>query len=239
MNEYTKIKLKYFNENTYLTTIEKEKIYDYQNILLNIRQYGDNNKGPDLVSIIDKKIYGIEYFEFDSTKNSGKGSNYKRQLANIDHIVDKEIENKTKVENISPLILDQNINQYINNFKKVFNQHYPKIDSYLNNLNSDYPNFEKEIWFFIEDVTPLGNTYINNSGKPKQFQPMLSLELIELLEKSSKLRGIIIAVENIIYVFSNKKSEIDILKKICQNEQVDSLLIQNILCFTTLTKEKI
>lgn len=56
MNEYTKIKLKYFNENTYLTTIEKEKIYDYQNILLNIRQYGDNNKGPDLVSIIDPII---------------------------------------------------------------------------------------------------------------------------------------------------------------------------------------
>jgi len=239
MNEFIKIKQKYFNANVNLVTIKKEKLYEYQSILLNINQYGDNNKGPDLISIKNNKVYGIEHFEFDSTKNfHRKGSSYKRQLANIDNIVDEEIKKKNYVKNLSPLVLNQNINQYINNFKEIFNKHYSKIDSYLNNLNLDYPTLEKEIWFFIEDVTPLGNTYLDYNCNPKQFQPMLSMELITLIENSTKLRCIVIAVGHMLYIFSNEKEEINIIKNICQKEQVNSLLVQNILCFTSLTKKE-
>lgn len=240
MNEYSHIQQKYFNEKTYIAAIAKEKIYDYQKILQNIRPYGDVNKVPDLISIYGNKIYGIEHFEFDSTKNiAKKGSSYKRQLAKIDHKIDKEIKNKAKVENVTPLMLNQDLQQYINNFKDIFNKHYTQINQYLKNLNLDYPNSKKEIWFFIEDVTPLGNSYLNNKCKPKLFHPMLSMELIELIEKSNKIGGIILAVKNILYIYSNNKFEIDILKKICRKEQVSGLLVQNILCFTTQEKKEI
>jgi hypothetical protein len=100
---------------------------------------------------------------------------------------------------------------------------------------------EKEIWFFIEDVTPFGNHYFDKDCKPVLFHPMLSEELIELFEQSPQIKGIFFATssygnENKIYVYSNSKNEINKLKKNCKIKSVNSLIIQNPLCSTTLIK---
>ena len=115
MNEENKIKEKYFNDTTYLgyLNVEQKKLNNITNILNTIEQYGDKNKGPDLVSKYNNKIYGIEHFEFDSSKNDRKGSRYKQQIGIIDNSMNKEIRYKKKVHNLSVLALNQNIETYI------------------------------------------------------------------------------------------------------------------------------
>ena len=241
MNEEKKIKEKYFDGSTYLQALNEKKAQEALKILCNIEQYGDENKGPDLISKTDNIIYGIEHFEFDSTRNDKKGSRFKQQIGIIDNKVNNEIKIKDKVHNTSVLELSQDLNNYINNYKKIYSYHYSRIQSYLENLNKDYPDLKKEIWFFIEDVTPFGNHYLDNDCKPLLFHPMLSRELIELFEQSSQLQGIIFATnlfgnEKKLFVYLKSKKEINLLKKECSKESVKSLLVQNPLCSTTLMK---
>lgn len=241
MNDEQRIKEKYFSGNVYLKVQNEKQKKEILKILYNIKQYGDENKGPDLVSKTENKIYGIEYFEFDSVKNNKKGSKFRQQLGIIDNKVNTEIKTKDKVNNVSALELEQNLENYINNYKKIYNDHYSKISDYLEYLNADFPKIKKEIWFFIEDVTPFGNHYLNKNCEPVLFNPMLSKELIELYEQSSLLQGIIFTTnsfedEEKIFVYFNNKKSITLLKNECMKEDVKSLLVQNPLCFTTLIK---
>lgn len=243
MNEENKIKEKYFNDTTYLgyLNVKQKKLNNITNILNTIEQYGDKNKGPDLVSKYNNKIYGIEHFEFDSSKNDRKGSRYKQQIGIIDNSMNKEIRYKKKVHNLSVLTLNQNIETYINNYKEVFNYHYSRIPRYNEYLSKDFPNIDKEIWFFIEDVTPFGNHYLDNNCNPQLFHPMLSMELIKLFEQSPAINGIFFATnsfryEKIIFIYFNEKKERNMLKKLCEKENVKNLLIQNPLCSSNLLK---
>ncbi len=241
MNEEMKIKAKYFDGNTYLQAFTKKQAEEILKILYNIKQYGDANKGPDLISKTNKVIYGIEHFEFDSTKNDRKGSKFKKQIGCIDNIVNNEIKIRDKVHNTSVLELEQSLNNYIENYKKIYKYHYSRIPNYLEHLNNDYPNINKEIWFFIEDVTPFGNHYLDNDCNPLLFHPMLAKELIELYEQSPLLQGIVFATNSFgnkkkLFVYLNNKKEINSLKKECVNESVKNLLVQNPLCSTTLMK---
>lgn len=241
MNEEKKIKEKYFDGNTYLQAFSKKQAKEVLGILYNIKQYGDANKGPDLISKTNKVIYGIEHFEFDSSKNDRKGSKFKKQIGFIDNIVNNEIKIRDKVHNTSVLELEQSLNNYIENYKKIYNYHYSRISNYLEHLNNDFPNIDKEIWFFIEDVTPFGNHYLNKKCEPVLFHPMLSKELIKLYEQSPLLQGIVFATNSFgrkkkLFVYLNNKKEINSLKKECVKESVKSLLVQNPLCSTTLMK---
>lgn len=241
MNDEQRIKEKYFSGNTYLQTLNKKQAKEILEILYNIEQYGDENKGPDLISKANGMIYGIECFEFDSIKNDKKGSKFRQQIGIIDNKVNTEIKTKDKVHNTSILELGQNLENYIGNYKKIYNDHYAKISNYLKYLNIDFPKTKKEIWFFIEDVTPFGNHYLNKNCEPLLFHPMLSKELIELYEQSPLLQGIIFATNSFgndkrLFVYLNNKKEIKSLKNECMKESVKSLLVQNPLCSTTLIK---
>lgn len=241
MNECKRIEEKYFSGNTYLESTSKLKAKEHLKILSNIEQYGNENIGPDLISKTNDKIYGIEHFEFDSTKNVRKGSKYRRQIGKIDSVVNEQIKNKTEVHDMSVISLDQNIRTYIDNYNKIYSYHYSRISSYLDNLNKDFPDIEKEIWFFIEDVTPFGNHYLNEDGIPVLFHPMLSQELIELFKQSPQVKGIVFATnsfgnENKLFVYLNNDSEIAKLEQICKSKAVKNLISQNVLCSTTMIK---
>lgn len=235
MNECSWIQKRYIKEKN-LIIGNVLNIDEYREVVLNLEQYGDQNKGPDMISRFENKIYGIEHFEFDSTKNSSKGSNYKRQLANIDYRTNQEIIYKNRIKNITPLMLNQNLDNYIKSYKKSFQYHYSRINSYLESLDCDFPNYEKEIWFFVEDVTPLGNNYFDKNGHPQPFHPMLCLELVELLKKSPNINGIIFAVHNEIFFCKNENNEIDFWENECYDKNIKSLMIQNPLCITEITK---
>lgn len=112
---------------------------------------------------------------------------------------------------------------------------------YIEYLEEDFSNIEKGIWFFIEDITPFGNHYLDLEGNVKLFNPMLAFDIIDLFEKSSSLKGIIFATncysnENKIFTFHNNNIEIKKLKKICKLENIKNLLMQNPLCSSTLIK---
>lgn len=241
MNEEMKIKEKYFDGNTYIQAFTKKQVNKILEILYNIEQYGNENKGPDLISKTNNIIYGIEHFEFDCTKNDKNGSRYRQQIGVIDNKVNEDIKTKAKVKNTSILTLNQNMQNYIDSYKKAYNKHYSKINNYLEYLNNDFPNKEKEIWFFIEDVTPFGNHYLDKDYNPILFHPMLSEELIKLFDQSTQLKGILFATnsfgnEKKIFVYTKSTNEINALVKNCRNESVESLMIQNPLCVTTLIK---
>ena len=241
MKEEKKIKEKYFDGNTYIQAFTKKQAKEILGILYNIEQYGDENKGPDLISKTNDIIYGIEHFEFDCTKNDKKGSRYRQQIGAIDNKVNEDIKTKAKVKNTSVLTLNQNMQNYIDSYKKAYNNHYSKIHNYLEYLNNDFPHKKKEIWFFIEDVTPFGNHYLDKDGTPILFHPMLSEELIKLFEQTAIFKGILFATnsfgnEKKIFVYTKNAEEINTLKKDCRNESVKSLIIQNPLCVTTLVK---
>lgn len=241
MNECQKIIKKYFNGSSNLIS---SKVYEDYNILQHIEQYGNKKKGPDLISKVNNKIYGIEHFEFDSAKRNRKGSSYRKQTGEIDNLLNQEIKEKEYVHKTSILALNQNIQDYVKNYKESYNSHSSRIPSYLKNLNNDFPNFDKEIWFFIEDVTPFGNHYYDKNCKPVLFTPMLSQELIELFEENKQIKNIVFATSDYgnvknIFVYSNTENEINELKKRCKEESVKGLFSQNPLLISIEKKLKI
>ncbi len=151
---------------------------------------------PDIISIYDDKIVGIEHFEFDSYHNGKKGSDSRIKLSEIDRNLDRCVENCLESEGIvryndelKPTASYQN---YITNFSTHFCNHYGKIDSYLSHI-SDKNNCRHkkiEMWFFIEDATPLGNYYIEK-GSIYPLIPFCNEGIISMLEKSPKCNGII------------------------------------------------
>ena len=58
-----------------------------------------NYERPDILSIYDNKIVAIEHFEFDSYKNTRKGSNFKIQNNIIEQKMQKEIKELEKKRN--------------------------------------------------------------------------------------------------------------------------------------------
>ena len=114
---------------------------------------------PDILSIYDNKIVAIEHFEFDSYKNTRKGSNFKIQNNAIEKKMRNKINNELKIEK-EIWIQDEikntsSLEQYYSNFKKVLLTHIDNIPEYKEHIINDFGN-EKEIefWFFVEDVTP-------------------------------------------------------------------------------------
>ena len=79
---------------------------------------------PDILSIYDNKIVAIEHFEFDSYKNTSKGSDFKIQKSFIERKMQNKInsELKTKDEVVvhDEIKNSSNVHQYYDNFKKVF-----------------------------------------------------------------------------------------------------------------------
>lgn len=194
MSELETIINKYFSKDD-----KAEVIYemDQEEFTKMVNFMGTYEK-PDILSIFDNKIIGIEHFEFDSYNNLKKGSDYQIKEKIIQRKMDKQIENdliskKTmlindKIENTSTL------ENYYNNFIKVFENHYKKIESYKEHIECDFDCKNKiiEFWFFIEDVTPLGNYFISSKGNNCLMSPLYSNEIIDLLKKSKKLKGIIV-----------------------------------------------
>ena len=166
MNELERIVSKYFVEDDMAITYSDFNQDEVNKLFQNMRSY----ERPDILSIYDNKIVAIEHFEFDSYKNTSKGSNFKIQENIIENRMQKEIDLKLKdkgevmlhdhIENNS------NLKQYYDNFKKVLLSHIDNINEYKEHIISDYGKEKNiEFWFFAEDVTPLGSYYYRKSRR--------------------------------------------------------------------------
>lgn len=154
---------------------------------------------PDILSMYDNKIVAIEHFEFDSYKNTRKGSNFKIQ----GNIIEKRMQNKIdkdlkkekeiwvhdEIENTSSL------QYYYNNFKKVLLTHIDNILEYKEHIINDFGDKKDiEFWFFVEDVTPLGSyAYKREDEHPRLLLPF-SKENLDILRQHKEIKGIIFGI---------------------------------------------
>jgi len=223
MKELDKIIEKYFSKDgdaiVYYSISQKE----FTTMIQNMGRY----ERPDILSIYNNKIVGIEHFEFDSYKNTKKGSNYQIQDSLMETKIKKEIEERLKKEKSiqvhGKIEGSSTLDNYYNNFEKHFKKHYSEIDSYIKNIRENFDCTDKtiEFWFFVEDVSPLGSYFLDKERKMKLLYPIYSDNIITLLKNSPKLKGIILGTyamkEYKLIIINNNKKTLSRFSKEKQN----------------------
>jgi len=195
MNELQRIRSKYLLKDgtgiTYSDINEEEINKMFHNMGIYER--------PDILSMYDNKIVAIEHFEFDSYKNTSKGSNFKIQNNRIEQKMQKEINSNLKDKG-EIMIHDQientnSLKQYYNNFRKVVLSHIDNIHEYKEHIINDFGDKKKiEFWFFIEDVSPLGSYYYRKTSNYPALLLPFSKENIEILKQHKEIKGLIFGI---------------------------------------------
>lgn len=218
MNELEHLKNKFFYKNNTAQVFGELNQEEFNKLISSLKSY----ERPDILSMYDNKIFGIEHFEFDSyNRSNSKGSDYKIKDYRIEKIFDKEI--KEKLENNDSIILHDEIkstatlNNYYKNFENIFKVHYKKIQSYIDHIDEEFDCEEKEvhICFFAEDVTPLGN-YFWNDNDESNLSPMLPIysnAIRQLLDECPLVEFLIIGSffmnDNKLFIIRNNKETLD------------------------------
>lgn len=182
-----------------------------------------NFEEPDMLSIFDNTIIGIELFEFDSSDNIKKGSKY--QIANamvknkFNKIVESDLKIKKEITYHDDIKVKTSLSNYYENFNKHYMNHYKNVDKYIEHIRQviDCKDKNIEMWFFIEDTSILGSYYKNAERDIMPLNPLYSKENLDLLQKSSKINGVIIGFLDMsryrICVIENSKAGIETFKK--------------------------
>ena len=114
-----------------------------------------SHDAPDGYAIINNTILLVEHFEFDSSiaKNK-KGSQNRMEIARV----------KRENNSHDKINCNYTTDNYIRNAIKNFENHYNRIEHYIENLKKEKvikPHMEIKNLFLIEDATILGNIDIN------------------------------------------------------------------------------
>ena len=195
MNELKIIISKYFSKDNEAITYSNIDEIELNKMIQHMGGY----ERPDILSIYDNKIVAIEHFEFDSYKNTRKGSDYKIQDSIIEQKMQKKIDSdKKKKKEIylhDEIKNNSDLKQYYSNFKKVLTSHIDNIQEYRNHIVDDFGNDKDiEFWFFAEDVSPLGSYYYRkNNINPSLLLPF-SKENIDILRQHKEIKGIIFGI---------------------------------------------
>ena len=189
MNEINKIQ-KYISQRGEVQCypgITEDKV---QAIFRNLSQY----EQLDLLSSYKDSIVAIEHFEFDSHKNTRKGSNYKKSLSKIQKDFDEKLQSELAPVTIQTSQISDNggLEQYFENFRTVFNQHVAKMPQYIERVKTEKNCDDVEMWFFAEDVTPLGNVY--NSGDALRPLFPFSKANTDIFRSNQGIAGIMIGI---------------------------------------------
>ena len=140
MNELKNIITKYFSKDNDAITYSKIDEVELNKMIQHMGGY----EKPDILSIYDDKIVAIEHFEFDSYKNTKKGSDFKIQDSIIEQKMKKRIDSELGVKKEiylhDEIKNNSDLKQYYNNFKKVFISHIDNIPEYKNHIIDDFGN---------------------------------------------------------------------------------------------------
>ena len=195
MNELEKIISKYLSKDGTVITYSDFNQQEVNKLFQNMSFF----ENPDILSIYDNKIVAIEHFEFDSYKNTRKGSNFKIQDNLIEQKMQKTI--NSQLQNKGEIIIHDEIKntsslkQYYENFRKILLSHIDNISQYKENIINNFGN-EKEIefWFFAEDVSPLGSYYYKKTNIYPSLLLPFSKENIEILKQHKEIKGLILGI---------------------------------------------
>lgn len=228
MNELKHLVKEFFSKKNKAKVFYDLSRKKFNKILKGLKNY----ESPDIISTYDNVIVGIEHFEFDSyNKSNKKGSDYKIKENKLDKKFDNDMKEILQ-ENDSMIVHDilkstASLKNYFKNFEENFKKHYKKIPSYIKHINQDFNCQEKEIHivFFAEDVTLLGNFFLdkNNDNNLTLLLPIYSEQIKQLLEKSPLVEYLIIGTacmsDNKLFIIKNSKEIFKKFKK--ENEEVE------------------
>ena len=195
MNELERIISKYLSKESDAITYSDFNQDEVNELFQNMGIY----ERPDILSMYDNKIVAIEHFEFDSYKNTRKGSNFKIQDNIIEQKMQKEINSNLKGKG-EIMIHDQfennsSLKQYYDNFRKVLLSHIDNIPEYKEHIINDFGDKKEiEFWFFAEDVSPLGSYYYRKTNIHPSLLLPFSKENIEILKQHKEIKGIIFGI---------------------------------------------
>lgn len=180
MNELKRIAENFFYKEREIVLYGNMEQWDLNKMFENMVKH----EAPDIVSVFDDRVVGIEHFQFDSFNNTKKGSELSEYGAKF-----RNGNEKIDYIKVNDMLLNRDINQYYNNFKKHFKKHYNKINNYKAKLEKEYPNKKVGICFFVEDVSLYGN-FAMNDGKIKPLLPIYSEEVLEMLKTCEDVKYI-------------------------------------------------
>lgn len=155
----------------------------FEQITSSLTQY----ERPDMLSVLDDRIIGFEHFVFDSYDfKRSQGSDLLRKEHELHNKILQQANEELKSKN-SVLITEtipgtSSLQNYIKNFKRNFISHYQKIDSYIDNIKSNFGSERRvSIYFFIEDCTILGNSIKLERASPRFREPLLPIHVSSIV----------------------------------------------------------
>lgn len=195
MNELKHIWSKYFGAGETFKINYHGKDIDSEKALTEIEKYFSHFKQfdrPDIYAKIGAEVFLLEHFEFDSAEHiQHGGSLQKHEEARIEktfqYAVNQSENKTTRVHD--EISSNPTLDNYKNNFIRVFIRHYKRIPEYIKNLKTNKIISNQsiiKIGFFIEDSSALGNVYLDNDNKPR-FLPVLYADFFwKLIENHKK-----------------------------------------------------
>lgn len=217
MNELEKIKKRFCDKNTMIILNTKNKVIieKIKGLISKMQKY----EKPDIIIEDEDKIIGIEHFEFDSSINSKKGSEFRIKEYRINKSIEDKIDviKNEKYKNHNVISTSNSLNNYNNNFIRNYKIHYKKVNDYISRIEKKFNKSRDNIQviFFAEDVNVFGNVYKDEQDIIKPLYPFYSSDVIELLKNSNDIKYLIIGMDyfdkKIIYILEN---EIEILEQI-------------------------
>lgn len=184
---------------------------------------------PDFYYIKDGICYICEYFQFDASKNTRKGSSLKRAEKDSERKINEQTKivlekiqyNKHSITDCGAFFENvecvQNKHYWKDNFIKIFNDHYVNIINYKKNLLHNKiinKNTKVKNIFIIEDTTELG-AFINKNAECVCY-PICFDFGIDTLKKATEIDYVIFlnsAIREMILIdrniFKNMQSKLD------------------------------
>ncbi len=121
---------------------------------------------PDLFFVKDSLVLIVEHFEFDCYQRTRKGSSYRLEEARIEREFNaRPMEGDSSVMHAT-INAPSSYEYYISNVKHTFDEHYARIDTYVQNLTKIgvvREDSKVKVMFLIDDVSPLGTMTVDNN----------------------------------------------------------------------------
>lgn len=144
-------------------------------------------ESPDMYIVYEDEIWIIEHFEFDCYKRTRKGSSCRVEHSRIDREMDRIIPTEEGTTYHDAINANSSYENYIKNVKMYFEAHYKKVAQYKTNLINH--NIAKEgmkfnVMFLIDDISPLGTSYVDEHSVWTVIDLAHSKEFLNIMNSS-------------------------------------------------------
>lgn len=202
--DLTKFRTRYFRNYDEIIKHFKDGAKDLIEILFKA-QTGDRPDGY-FYDGINSTLYIFEHFEFDCSPNKKSGSKLRENTSFVKKEISKEISNSSSTTYDSTKIIEQGYrtkhgssityyigqdgdkyrDNYISNFKKVFENHKNKIENYIINCKNIIKEIPTKIitTFLIEDITMFGTHYKNGSVRADVVNLLATQQFFNIFKDS-------------------------------------------------------